>query len=703
MLHRWLSACAFVCLLAVIGQGTLTTTGVGVLYAPSGGAVTPSLVNFRGMPNAEAAFGSVSTNGCSTSHRYCTWYVDPVLSGNMGIVCYEYSNGSASIPVVTDDQSNTYTHFGTDALNATNNYYVGCWYKLNITNAPHAVYVTWSATVSNPSAATMQYTNVTGVDGYSTNSGNAATTFNAGSITASAANDMYVELVCGTSTVLNVGAWTIGSQAGITWVGDLLDRRDACAVQHGVKTATGALNPQLTGASNNYVALAFALTSGTQGTAPTGMYIKRLYTVNSAATPASPLTYQVPVESGDLIVDVNNGGDATTAVSDGTNGSWKSCGPSIIGAAHSNSNTYYFANSAAGTLAVSMTLTSTHDIGPASFYDVAGAATTQICNRASLQATRTATGANYSVGSSYSPSASSGLSILTMAQDFDTSQNITAPSGAVFDAAYVYGQSLDGPSYPDQNNGLAHVYFSSNSASAVTFTQASSTEMVESNSAEFVSFQASGATVGPVEVGRGAHANDSGTTAKLTSYAPFQASDLFAVIACTTATTGTITISDPTNGTYTSVDGPTNNNGVRCKTAYKSGASGSTVTITATFGTSAGFTDIMLKEFANVTTLDQHGLAANTSAANGTHTSSGFTTTSAQEAIFGAAICNSCTLTGTTPPSGTSTTPWTQDTFDGQGQAAGHYLVSATGTYTVVMLENGAGATAGVIAWMSFH
>lgn len=778
---------------------------VPVAYNPGATTVTPGLVNFRGMPSSEGVLGAKVNNGCATD-AYCTSLVDPSLAGNTVVVFYLYeaaSGNTAITPTVATTLANgtatgdTYTHCGTDgnSVVSSNGFYVGCFYKVNATTGTKFVTLTWSAAARLAAAGAMQVYNVTGADVYSSNSGTATTTFTAGSATSTVGNDLWIQLACGTTTLNSVGQWAVGSQAGITWTPDLTDRRDACMIQRGVQTSAGALNAQLTTAtSNTFASLAIAFKSGSQGTAPTGMYIQHLYTVNTEATPPNAYPLQVPV-GGNLIAGVAIGGNYVLSVNDSINGQWTQCGANIGYTGDSNAQGFYEPNISAGLLNVTFyQISTTIDTGPLAFYDIAGASTTQQCNYQEPISNISATGASFTATSSYTPSVSSGISIFGYGQGFNTTTNITAPTSSLFDANYVGGQSISGPSYPDQNNGLAHLAVSSNTAASVTWTQSDSALAVQQGTNMFMSFGAPSYTQGPAEVQHAANSTattgaairnlisgtytsgitatgSTGQTCMLTTfnnggplgtyalvaltgtntiasgtaltgisnngayftgaptsatasngtatcsgtatisttvgYKPVAAGNLLAVIGCSNASSSSEVVTDGTN-TYTSVDNKNTItlNGVFCRTYDVASLSASTVTISNSCpgGT---FCDVMVEEFSGVTTLDQHNLVTKTGSANIITTTS-VTTTSANEAMFGAAFCSNCNLSqnsSTSIPAGKNGAPTTQENPDAFtfANTTGFRILSATGSFTMTFIDSGATANAGAAAVMTFH
>lgn len=699
----------------ITASGGNLTKGGRLVWGATGAAtvLTPTVVNFSGMPSSETGALGTQSNfdaGFCPSLAYCAQLTDASLPQNAILVFYKYkpaSGNTADIPTISDDQGNAYTHCGTDANDSTNNFYLGCYYKLLATTGTRAITLAFANADTNVAVATVQLANILSFDVYNKNSGTATTTFTSGSATSTANGDLWFELACGTTTLTNVGAFTKGSQAGVTWNSDLLDRRDACAIQHGIQTTAGALNPQLTAASNSFVALGVAFKAGSVGTLPSGMYVSHLYHVSSAVGSAS-LVYQVPT-TGNLIAMAASGGASVapgqivTGISDTTNGTWTAC-PGSSAYDLATSAGYYFANASPGDLAVTMTVTNSGDTGPAVFYDIAGAATTQECHSASAVNNGLGTGTTFTSMTGWVPSASAGISIAANSFDFNTSLGTTVGGQDCFTFG---GQSLSGPSYPDQNNGCSHWSFSNNTPHDITWNVLSSSQDVQVAAQTEMGFQAPAATLYPVAVKHiSASATASATTVATASYTPVHSGDTLACfVHAFGITTGTISVADPTNGTYTAVDGPLNAAGARSATFYEKNISATAVVITATFGTTNTQRSIMCTEYANVSTtapLDQHNLLAATAGTGGLITGTSVTTLSANEGLFGAVLCaNNCLVSNGTFSGAQQ--PWTQgngDTFDNVTV----YLSSgATNSFAVTVLDSGGNGSADLASIMTFQ
>jgi hypothetical protein len=691
-----------------------------------------SFVSFRGMPNTETCPVSVrtGTSNCPTSglprgantcvdNGICTEIPDGSLPNNSLVAFVTYSHATTSVPTISDDKTNTWTHCSSEGHDATNNVFTDIWYTIGAATGTRVVTATFTSGI-NPTQvgiAVEQAANVTAVDACNANAATSATV-QTGSITSTANNDLFIAFGCQTG-VTNVGVWAAGTgQTNITWKPDLADRRDACFIQHGIQTASAALNPQFTAAASHpYAATGIAFKSGNLGTLPTGTYISHLYTVN-AAPGNSNLVYQVPVTSaGDLVANQNIGGLMTAvSVADTTNGGWTECGvpnqttTSPTGL-YGSTSTFFFPNSAAGLLPVTLTISTPgtgtgNDIGPAVFYDIVGAATTQTCAHVAVQGNFATTTPTFMTGAM--PSASAGISLFATSQGFNTSIGLSNPSGALFDLTTSGGENLSGPFPLDQNNCSGHAYFSSNAPFSFGCTQSDGSTDVEQAVTDIASFQAPSATLGPIQIGGNAtNSGASGTTIALASYTP-KSGSMIALAACTTATTGTITFSGGSN-TYTAVDGPTNftSAGLRCATAYVASAVASGVTFTATFGTTSTSRDIFMQEFANVTTLDKHAMNAVTSSTGGVYTATAIPTlTTANEAVFSAFECgDSCLLSGTTVsiPTGVNLAPWTYNLNDGNGNIGSYFITGATTSLTPLAYDIGGTGMNGVSMYITFH
>lgn len=714
-MRRFLSIGYFALLISVSAQ--LGNFAGIISPVPASVVPTPSIVNFSGMPSVEGtALGTQTFAGtakCATQ-SYCAPVADASLSGNSIEVFYTYTEGATDTPTIATYTGNpnsgytatgdTYTHCGTDAHTGT--VFVGCFYitSTGATTSTVMVKLTFANGPTNVAVAVVQTTNTNAVDGYNSNTGAATTSWTTGSVTSTVNNDLYLACAVGVTTRTAVAAFTAGGSFTL----ELNDRRDALVCEWEVQSASGALNPAITaGTSNGYEGVTLALKSGSQGTAPSGMYVRRIYRVNSVSA-ASNLAYSIHAASGDLLAVTTSGGTQTiTAVSDGTNGSWSSCNPANVfnfGTTGHETNTgaFYFANSASGDLAVTMTVSGTGDTGPAVFYDIAGAPSTEDCYAEYPVLTQAGASSTLAIATGYSPQVSSGIVIGNGSLWFNTSLG----SNEMQDCATVGGQSINGPSLPDQNNGCYHFSVSSNASRnvALNLLDTTATNPVTSASAEVLSFAASGATSYPMVLNntKQNHSQTSGTTIA-TTITPKHAGDtLYIVAGAFGISTGTITLSGGSL-TYNAIDSATNAGGFRLAHFYVANVAASAVTITATM-TSNSQRSIIVMDIAKANTstpLDgtQHSISAITASTGGLLTGTSVTTGNANEIVVGGVFCNGTCDQTNTGFLGYATQPWTTAIGDTLGDIGVFFAPGAASTTTSITAidSNGSGTVDAVV------
>lgn len=685
--------------LFALGQFTVPFVRENATSAPS---VTPSLINFSGMPSTEGtALGPqtfTGTGNCPTN-SYCVTWADPSLAGTTLIVPYTYTEGTADTPTIASYTGNpssgytatgdTWAHCGADALIGTT--YVGCYFTIGATTGTIRAVLTWTNGPTNVAAGAYQGVNAHTFDAYNKNTGTASTAWTTGSVSPAVANDWIISCAVGTTTRTNVAAFSAP-----TYTADLNDRRDAQFCQSGVDTGTGATNPAVTsGTSNNYAGFTLAFAAGAQGTAPSGMYIAHLYHVSSATGISTDLAYSFPAIGNLLAVTISGGGAVSppmeiTAVSDSTNGSWSSCVPRYPGAwgvpnvnNFTSMSGYYKANATSGDLAVTLTHSNTGDTGPATFYDVVGASTVQSCGwQQTIQLANASAATTYTSNTGFAPASSAGLAILWGSVNINTCLGATVGTQDLYT---VGGQSVAGPSIPDENNCGSHFYFSANTPNDIKWSWLDPT----SGSNGFygaMTFQAPSATVYPQVMQYAVnHATASGTSLTVTNFVPTAAGDTLVVLTNVfNITTGTFGCSDPTNGTYTTVKSATNatNGPWRGASFIKSNIAATTVTITCTFGTSNTQRGMFVFEIQGNRSVDQSIALTNVTSGTGGVVTQGVTTTHANEVILQmglcAIVCDGWTATNTSPAMQPYTQPGLGDSF---GDSAVFLQTGATGTF----------------------
>jgi len=422
--------------------------------------------------------------------------VDPSLAGNTILIGVTYGNSTSSVPTVTDDQGNTYSHCASEGHDSTNNRWVDVFYALGAATGTRNVTITWSTGVTHAQASVAQFHNVNAFDVCAGNgSGTAGTTFTSGSITTTASNDLLYTFAVATNPATNTGSFTAGSQSGITW--NLLgpDRRDGSVGQFGTLSSAGTINPQLTiSSSSAFAAVTVAMKSASTGTAPSGMYIACMQSYNSATASAGPYSNQIACPAGNLLVAEMNGGVvAVNSITD-SNNTWLSCGANVgNGTGNPTVSGWFVPNANLPNENMSVSTSGTGDMS-VWFYSVAGAATNQICSHITENNLSPGWSApNMTPFSSLNGAVSSGLSFISMGQRFNTAIAMSSPSGWMFDAATNGGEDRDGPYPVDENNVRAHGP-ANQTVSTWTVTETDSATAPDLTAGEVDSFLAPSAT-----------------------------------------------------------------------------------------------------------------------------------------------------------------------------------------------------------------
>lgn len=629
------------CLLgAALTAQVLPLSGAGKGSPGAGASVTPGFVSFTGMPSTETtALGTKVSNTCATN-AYCAQLVDASVSGNTIIVPYTYSgtgagSNTAHVPTITDDKgggSSTYTCV-TEGHDSATGRFAGLCYSINASAGIRNITASFGAAVAHTAVAVMQAYNIASFDVTAGNSGTSTTTFTSGSATSTAASDYWVTLGCATGSPTNTGSFTAGSQGGITWVADLLDRRDGCAIQHGVQTSASALNPQLTiSSADSFVAVSAAFKSGTSGTAPSGFYVSRIYHYNSASGGTGPYAIQVPI-TGNLVVVAMQGGGAgpqtVTGITDGTN-TYTSCGSGVSGSL--SAQTFYAANVTPGVLPMSIATTGTGDVGPAMIYDIIGAAAAQTCVRTSQIDPGSTTG-NLTTVANFHPAYNPSISIGSVGFNQNTTIAVTSPATLLFDSNTYGAEVIDGPQPVDQNNGMSHINSTANGPMTWTWTLSNVTRPTGGSIAEALSFQGAGATKLPlVFQGPTAQNAATATTLAVTTAATLAGSTLVIAVANSNSRTITKICTDGTTcsagNSFTQATSAASSSGtLRTDVWYLFNATTGTTTVTITYSATATNREAAIWEVQGLSAFDGGNALAGT-VASSTITGAAVTTTS---------------------------------------------------------------------------
>lgn len=451
-------------------------------------AGTPGLVQYVSKSIAITAGGTWSANGLI--------YLPLPNGSKAGNVLVLFLRVDGNVDTtdfqLADDQTNAWSA-GTSAYNSTGDESLVAFYAVNVAANTRALTIknVSGGALSEPAVMAAEYYNAGALDVAVTHTGSSAT-MTAGSGTPVATGDLVVQAAIRTSTRTTT-AFTPGSQSNITWQLAGPNLLNGHTMQWGVYHSTSALNPTLTAASSDQfasVALFFlsssagsARSAGIQVVGITGLDFRPGDFATSQGIQASVY--------GNLLVLLYAGGiDASaptlTAVSDGDGNTWATCGAGVenntrVGAFHGRNMT---ANSA-------LALTTTWNVDTGDFtlqvYDVIGASATPLDQSGTASDHQDISGDLTTA--SVTPTTSNGLCLVTSGQAFNTMSGCVG-AGFLFDSCRYDGQSLDGPSTPDENNGWAHYYNPNTSPVTFVFTEKDGSELPRNWAAQAVSFKA---------------------------------------------------------------------------------------------------------------------------------------------------------------------------------------------------------------------
>jgi hypothetical protein len=488
---------------------------------PSGITATPGFVSVSAKNSlltvavgTSGGAGMVSAATCA-SYSYCFPFAETSLSGNLAIVPFQYANGGTPVTATaTDDKSDSYTCIGSSAEDGSTGKYLNLCYYANLpgttaTNGAHRVSVTFGTTaVTQVTAQAAMFYNIATTSPLRTSGtqvGTSSTTMTGPSVSTSA-NDLVYAYFCRTGTpVMTSASFTAGS--GFTLA--LTQYQDGCASEFKVSSG-GSITPTMTmGSASTYIVFAavFEASSGAAGTVPSNPYLKRVMSWGSASSVStSTFTFQLPNESGDLLVSTTGGAVnyAANSITDSGSNIWTlanqclQAGGCATSAGYSSE--FYVQNAGSNTTNTqTVNLTGTGDV-TIFLYDFAGMPTQSYTNTGSFGTHTTSTTLLPATAFSYVPYATSFLTVAEGQIAFNTAVSVASPSSSIsnyFDAGYYGGMTLDGGSVPesviDQNNIWSHSYQTS-TVGVQSWQWNTDTNVSQSNSvgADLLAFMTSG-------------------------------------------------------------------------------------------------------------------------------------------------------------------------------------------------------------------
>jgi hypothetical protein len=284
---------------------------------------------------------------CGTDTNLVTQFTcrlpNPVLSGNMILLAISTntaaSGGAVTGPSsVTDDQSNTYTQFGTGS--AGTNRKLSIWYLLNCTNAPQKLIINYSGGGGAiDTAFALEYYNIatsSATDGSALNTGTPAP-IASGNHTTTADGDLILHFGVlddtGIATTYTGATGELSSFTPATGFRMLYAEirqfgfiQDQVQTTHGTNSYSVSVSYGTSGATTNWVSFAVAFKNAAAGTAPTPGHIHIIGAMHfnvAGGWSDTHFKFQLPaLGNAQILVGCTESGPVMNTIADNVSGTW---------------------------------------------------------------------------------------------------------------------------------------------------------------------------------------------------------------------------------------------------------------------------------------------------------------------------------------------------------------------------------------------
>jgi len=482
----------------VMGQDQTITASFPIAAV----AATPFFVSAVSKQQVNLGTNPSGQNSCPND-TICTPYAEALLSGNIALDFYAYSNATSLSLTDANDKSDSYTCANGSKITDGSNLWIGYCLAATTTAGAHVskVNFTTGTTLSTVQPTSWGMTNgvLDGSIGSCTGSG--TTTINCGSVTTTVANDLIIAFAC------TDAAHTFTAGSGYTLAA--VNAIQGCVSEYKIASGTGSVTPSITvDSSTSYTEIVLALKANNQGTQPSATqypngWVSRICSENNT-TGLATRKVQCP-NSGNFLLasDAFGAGQTISSITDATNSfSQIKCGNS------GGTDGWYVGNASADTSGIMTFNTNSTGDGTYTVYDVSGAPSSPNISCASYpngaqSASSTLTVWNNGTSTYQSndtisiiPTPTVGLTFAVVSQALNTSKAAAAPSSCIHDMATFGGEDLDGPSGTpgDENNGWMHCSISTGDSTQYAFSVSSTTETGNTFSGSVFGVYGSGAT-----------------------------------------------------------------------------------------------------------------------------------------------------------------------------------------------------------------
>jgi hypothetical protein len=403
------------------------------------------------------------------------WFPNPTQAGNCIVVGIQSGTSVSGAPTVADDKTNTYT-LGPDIVGGQR---VTLRYALNVAAGTQKITVSYTgASPAFDQVVITEWMNVAtasaadGSNKHATGNTSPATT---GSFTTAVDGDLIISFFCDETTgpPTAITGYTAGTGMTLITANNVV----GSAMQYGIQTTHGAINPSITfaGGSDSMVGVGLALKSAASGSVGSGM---RIFGEQHVPAYASVITTSAIMQfptTGNLVaasvLTFSTGLAHISSISDTHTNTWAAAAGPVSGLSQVENEIWYAGNATADT-ANKITFNWTSTLAGTSggdthivMYDIVGANTSPLDNGQTSTGTQNVT-ANLSTVS-ITPATANGV---ILCQGDITSHTASGTAGVASSDICVEPGMNGGGNDLDEDALWAHYYNPDTSAVTFTFT-----------------------------------------------------------------------------------------------------------------------------------------------------------------------------------------------------------------------------------------
>jgi hypothetical protein len=400
------------------------------------------------------------------------------LANNLIVVFVTWGSTTATV-TITDNKGNTWTA-GPLVRDTTNVQSGEAFFCSGCISGTQIISATISALSNFVTMWAEEFNNIATSSALDCSHGafTSGTSIQPGSCTTGTSGDLIVQWATCDSGCSSDLSGTFSAQSGFTLASAATLKSDINAVQYGVQSSAGAINPTITSpASIGYISIQMAFKAAAAGTAPASFRINSVGHRNTKDETAASRKFQFPC-SGNLLAIASANGTGSpsrhiTAVTDSNGNTWAQPTGSPFDDGGNNTVQLWYAAGAtcSGSEQITLTLTGSDATGNGETYmmfDISGASSSPFDNLQTANGTQTVSG-NFA-GVSITPAVSNEIVLSWTSTAHNNVTGISTNAGTPFFGSTVgtCGTGWAPPTHADENNGWATML--SAPASSITWT-----------------------------------------------------------------------------------------------------------------------------------------------------------------------------------------------------------------------------------------